>query len=216
MHFRKKKRPYKKIAMALSLCALIVWGLLGTGASLAWFSDASPEIDNIFHFADFDLKVEHRVDGGTWAEVDAQTKVFDEHALYEPGYTQVVCLRVKNNGTADFNFQTALQVTQFVYGINAWGQPIYLQEYLKFGVIYADSEAEMNVALQNRNRAKAVATTKLGNYDGDGKFLAGGAEKYIALVVHMPENVGNVANYRGDIAPELHLGLIVTANQLRE
>ena len=56
-----KKTSYKRIALALSLCALIIWGILGTGASLAWFTDTSPEINNIFHFADFDLVVAHRL-----------------------------------------------------------------------------------------------------------------------------------------------------------
>ena len=34
-------RPYKKIALSLALCLLLIWGLLGTGASLAWFKDTS-------------------------------------------------------------------------------------------------------------------------------------------------------------------------------
>ena len=57
MKFQAKKKPHKRIALALSLCALIIWGILGTGASLAWFTDTSPEINNIFHFAEFDVEV---------------------------------------------------------------------------------------------------------------------------------------------------------------
>ena len=73
-----KKTPYKRIALALSLCALLIWAILGTGASLAWFTDTSPEINNIFHFAEFDLVVSHRLTDGKWQEVDSQTKIFDE------------------------------------------------------------------------------------------------------------------------------------------
>ena len=76
-----KKKPYKKIALALSLCFLIVWGVLGTGASLAWFTDTSNELNNIFHFADFELKVSHRTEDGDWEIVDSDTRIFDENAL---------------------------------------------------------------------------------------------------------------------------------------
>ena len=55
MKSQAKNRLYKRIAFIISLVALVVWVILGTGASLAWFSDTSPEINNIFHFADFEL-----------------------------------------------------------------------------------------------------------------------------------------------------------------
>ena len=98
MNTQAKKTPYKRIALALSLCALLIWAILGTGASLAWFTDTSPEINNIFHFAEFDLVVSHRLTDGKWEEVDSKTKIFDEEALYEPGYVQVVYLKVENKG----------------------------------------------------------------------------------------------------------------------
>ena len=93
---RKKNIPYKRIALALSLCALIIWGILGAGTSLAWFTDTSTELNNIFHFAEFDVEVSHRLTDGKWEPVDSKTKIFDEEALYEPGYVQVVYLKVKN------------------------------------------------------------------------------------------------------------------------
>ncbi|MBQ7970999.1 MAG: hypothetical protein IJ294_01430, partial [Clostridia bacterium] len=110
MKFRAKNRIYIQIASALSLCAIILWGIFGTGTSLAWFTDTSPEINNIFHFAEFDLAVSHRLPDGSWEEIDSQTKVFDEKALYEPGYTQVVYLKVQNKGTVPFEFYTAVNV----------------------------------------------------------------------------------------------------------
>lgn len=35
----------------------------------------------------------------------------------------------------------------------------------------------------------------------------------MALVVRMPEEVGNEANYRGDDIPKVELGIIVKADQ---
>ena len=211
-----KKRIYKQIALALSLCALIVWCILGTGASLAWFTDTSPEINNIFHFAEFDLVVSHRLTDGKWEEVDSQTKIFDEEALYEPGYVQVVYLKVENKGTIPFEFYTAVNVNGCIQATNVFGQRFMLQDYLKFGITTADSEDAMKNSVPDRNAAVKLADMPLHNYDTETAVLEPGATKYIALIVRMPEEVGNVANYRGDTVPEVDLGITVKADQIKK
>ena len=212
-----KKTSYKRIALALSLCALIIWGILGTGASLAWFTDTSPEINNIFHFADFDLVVSHRLTDGKWEEVDSQTKIFDEEALYEPGYVQVVYLKVENKGDRDFKFSTAVNVNGCIVATNVFGQDFMLQDYLKFGIKTADTEEEMKNSIPDRESAVEIASEPLHNYYETGAFeLAPGGTKYIALIVRMPEEVGNVANYRGDTVPEVDLGITVKADQIKK
>lgn len=211
-----KKRIYKQIALALSLCALIVWCILGTGASLAWFTDTSPEINNIFHFSEFDLVVSHRLTDGKWQEVDSQTKIFDEEALYEPGYVQVVYLKVENKGDRDFKFSTAVNVNGCIVATNVFGQDFMLQDYLKFGITTADSEDAMKNSVPDRNAAVKLADMPLHNYDTETAVLEPGATKYIALIVRMPEEVGNVANYRGDTVPEVDLGITVKADQIKK
>ena len=211
-----KKRIYKQIALALSLCALIVWCILGTGASLAWFTDTSPEINNIFHFSEFDLVVSHRLTDGKWEEVDGQTKIFDEEALYEPGYVQVVYLKVENKGTVPFEFYTSVNVNGCIVATNVFGQEFMLQDYLKFGVTTADSEDAMKNSVPDREKAVEIADMPLHNYDTETAVLNPGATKYIALIVRMPEEVGNVANYRGDTIPEVDLGITVKADQIKK
>ena len=211
-----KKTPYKRIALALSLCALIIWGILGTGASLAWFTDTSPEINNIFHFADFELVVSHRLTDGKWEEVDSQTKIFDEEALYEPGYVQVVYLKVENKGDRDFKFSTAVNVNGCTVATNVFGQRFMLQDYLKFGITTADSEDAMKNSVPDRNAAVKLADMPLHNYDTETAVLEPGGVKYIALIVRMPEEVGNVANYRGDTVPKVELGITVKADQIQD
>lgn len=212
-----KKRIYKQIALALSLCALIVWCILGTGASLAWFTDTSPEINNIFHFSEFDLVVSHRLTDGKWEEVDGQTKIFDEEALYEPGYVQVVYLKVENKGTVPFKFDTAVNVNGCIKAINVFGQPFMLQEYLKFGLATANTEEEMKNSIPDRDAAVEIANEPLHNYYKSGSFeLTPGKTKYIALIVRMPEEVGNIANYRGDVIPKVELGITVKADQITD
>ena len=214
MKTQAKKKPYKRIALALSLCTLIIWGILGTGASLAWFSDTSPEINNIFHIADFELVVSHRLSNGEWEEIDATTKVFDENALYEPGYVQVVYLKVENKGDRDFKFYTAVNVNDCNVATNVFGQKFMLQDYLKFGITIADTEQGMDSSVANREMAAEAADMTLHNYSTNTAILAPGGMAYIALIVRMPEEVDNVANYQGQTIPKVELGITVKADQI--
>lgn len=206
---------FKPIALVLSLCTIIIWCVLGTGASLAWFSDTSSEINNIFHFADFDLTISHRLDDGTWEDVDSQTKIFDKSALYEPGYVQVVYLKVENKGTLPFKFDTAVNVNGCIEATNVFGHNFMLQDYLKFGVATSDTESAMKIGISDRETTVKIANEPLYNYYKTGSFeLAPKATKYIALIVRMPEEVGNIANYRGETIPKVELGITVKAEQI--
>ena len=208
-----KQKPYKRIALALSLCAIILWGILGTGASLAWFTDTSEEVNNIFHIANFEVEVSHRTDDGKWELIDGRTDIFDDEALYEPGYVQVVYLKVENKGDRAFDFHTAVSVHGSTTATNVFGQKFWLHEHLKFGVAIADSESEMEELVSTREKANAIANMKLQNYSTEVAALEPGGVAYMALIVRMPEEVGNEANFRGDVVPKVELGIIVKADQ---
>ncbi len=216
MKSQANKKTYKRIALALSLCALLIWAILGTGASLAWFTDTSPEINNIFHFADFDLEVSHRLTDGKWEPIDGKTDIFDDEALYEPGYVQVVYLKVENKGTVPFEFYTSVNVNGCIVATNVFGQEFMLQDHLKFGITTADSEEAMKNSVPDREKAVEIADMPLKNYDTETAVLNPGATKYIALIVRMPEEVGNIANYRGNTIPEVELGITVKADQIKK
>ncbi len=222
----KLKKSYKKIALALSLLAIIVWAILGTGASLAWFTDSSPDIKNVFNFAEFDLDVEYRLDDGvTYAPVESDSNVFGVGDLFEPGFTKVVYMRVRNNGTVPFNFQTAVILDNYTPGINVFGQSFNLQNYLRFGLLTAEndgdpatsilSEAQLTALVSKRENARAIATEEIDRYSSATERLEAGEETYMALVVYMPEEVGNIANY-GIKQPEVVLGISVNATQVKE
>lgn len=215
MKTNAKEKTYKRVVLTLSLCAILIWTILGTGTSLAWFTDTSDDVRNIFHFADFDLEVSHRLDDGTWETIDGKTDIFDDEALYEPGYVQVVYFKVENKGTVPFNFYTAVSVNSYTTATNVFGQRFNLHDYLKFGVAIADTEENMDKAVENRELAKKIAATKLSNYETNVATLEAGATSYMALVVRMPEEVNNVANYRGDDIPRVELGIIVRADQIK-
>ena len=213
MKTQANKTPYKRLALALSLCALLIWAILGTGASLAWFTDTSEEVANIFHVANFEFSVSHRTDEGKWETIDGKTDIFDNNAVYEPGYVQVVYLKVENTGDRAFDFHTAVSVRGSTTATNVFGQKFWLHEHLKFGVAIASSESEMEELVSTRDKANVIADMKLQNYSTETAALEPGEVVYMALIVRMPEEVGDEANYRGDIVPKVELGIIVKADQ---
>ena len=209
-----KRRTFTKVALVLSVCLMIIWCILGTGSSIAWFVDESPAIRNNFNFAEFDLVVSHKTENG-YEEVKADTKIFDDEALYEPGYVQVVCLKIENKGTVGFDYDLAVvpNLQTIVRAKNVYGHDIYLPEFLKFGVVFADTEAELTQKLENRDLAKQQATAALSSYTSKPDNLQAGEEKYVAVIIRMPEEVGNAANYRGNTPPSVELGITVQAVQ---
>ena len=207
------RKNYKKIALCLSLVLVAIWCILGTGASLAWFVDTDEEVKNVFHFAEFDLEVSHRTEDGSWEKVEQGPKIFDDEARYEPGYVQTVYLKIENKGTVPFDFKTAVSVTDYTVATNYYGQPFHLQDYIRFGAAFAETEEAMNQAVETRELAENIATSNLNNYWDTEASLNAGEVVYMAIVVRMPEEVGNAANYRGFVEPSVELGITVFAQQ---
>jgi hypothetical protein len=209
-----KKHSVRKILLTLSLFLILLWVVLGAGTSLAWFADTSEAAHNVFNFAEFDLTVEYRDKNGNYQDMEGATEVFDREALYEPGYVQVVYLRVTNKGTVPFRFKTAVRVTDYTEAINFFGQKFLLQNYLRFGMVSASSEAALDALVRPRENAVVYANTLLNNYPVEHLQLQPKESAYIAVIVRMPEDVDNIANYRQEIIPRVELGLTVTATQL--
>ena len=215
MKIQKNKKLYKKIALTFSLAAIVLWAILGTGASLAWFTDTSEEVNNIFHIADFDINASYYDKNGNWVDIDGRSDIFNNEALYEPGYVDIVYLKIENAGDVAFNFKTAVSVVDYTPGTNAFGMQVNLQDSLRFGIVFAPTKAELDVKLSTRELAKSAANMRLNNYSTDQCELAAGAEAYIAIVVRMPEEIGNEANFVRTNGAEVELGIIVEASQKR-
>ena len=212
------KNKYKKITLCVSFLLIVAWCLLGTGASLAWFADTSDEIKNIFQFGEFDLNVSFRMYDGGWKPVEQDSPLFDDEAVYEPGYVQVVYLKFENPGTVPVNYKTAVTVTDYTEPVNIYGQKFHLQDYLKFGLVVAETEDALFEAVATRNLAEEVANMPLNHYYETGyetDYITLGAKEtvYLALIVWMPTETDNVANYRGDVIPRVELGMVITVTQ---
>ena len=157
-------------------------------------------------------------------KIEQDTKIFDDEALYEPRYTQVVYLKIDNNGDVDFNYKLAVTVANFTNGQNAWGDAIYLPDYLLYGVVFAESETELRQLVKDRLNARSHATNTWNapgtwstvspyTHKVDKKLNDQDYAHYAALIVYMPEDVDNVANYVGATAPKVELGITVFAQQ---
>lgn len=212
-------RKWTKVALALSVCLFLIWWALGTGATLAWFSDTDT-VRNEFQVGLLRLDVDYRNDiVETYEDLQGATKAFNDAALYEPGYTQVVYLRIDNVGDMPFNYKVAVTVNESDPGRNAWGKPIYLENYLRYGVVFGKTEADVQQQVKDRLTAKNYASKDWGALDTwseDSPYIFQPDEEYhyAALIICMPEEVGDVANYRGIDVPQLKLGIKVSAKQV--
>lgn len=213
-----KKRRWTKAALALSACLFLLWWALGTGATLAWFSDTDT-VRNEFQIGLLKMDVAYRNDVvANYTPLQGATKAFNDAALYEPGYTQVVYLRIINKGDVGFNYKVAVTVEDADNGKNAWGEEIYLPNYLCYGVVFGQTEAEVQQQVKDRLTAKAHDSNlwgDLGTWSEVSPYTYDVEDDahYAALIVHMPEEVGNAANYRGITAPQVKLGITVFAQQ---
>jgi len=213
-----KRRKWIKASLAFSACLFVLWWALGTGATLAWFSD-HVEVRNEFQIGMLDLDVSYKNDIVTeYTPLQGATKAFNDRALYEPGYTQVVYLMIENKGDVDLNYKVAVTVDKVITGKNALGEDIYLPNYLRYGVVFAETEAELQDAVRSRREARNHATDDWGTLGTWSEispytFEAGEAPHYAALIIYMPEEVGNAANYRGFTEPRVELGITVFAQQ---
>lgn len=220
---REKKST--KLAFVFSAALLIIWFALGVHSTVAIFTDADEAV-NDFVFGDVELEVNYLAQGNHWKSLEASEKVFDDAALYEPGYTQVARLQLRNIGSIEFEYRLAVTINSFTTATSVLGNEILLSEYLKFGVVFADSIEDLNHLIATREAVRKLAITDMvslnhyfePNYIGLDEERKHGALKpkeecYAALVVYMPEEIGNEANYRGDTAPMIELGINVLASQ---
>lgn len=213
-----KNRKWTKAALAISAFLFVLWWALGTGATLAWFSD-SDSVRNDFQIGNLQLDVSYRNDIITeYTSLEGTTMAFNDKALYEPGYTQVVYLKIDNEGDVDFNYKVTVTIEDFTNGKNAWGEEIYLPNYLRYGVVFAESETELQEMVRDRLNTRTHATNDwgmLGTWSEVSPYIfeAGENPHYAALIIYMPEEVGNAANYRGFAEPRVELGITVFAQQ---
>lgn len=207
----KRTRPVKT-AFLMSLISLLLCVSMFVGTTFAWFTDSVSSVSNIIKSGNLDVELEYLNAEGNWAPVRADTNVFPEDALWEPGHTEVVYLRISNPGSLALKYQLGANVASETASVNVYGERFALSDHMQIGVIEG-----VSTPYASREEARAAVTDARPVKEGlvkENTLLAGADPQYAAMVVFMPETVGNVANHKtGATPPRIALGLQVLATQ---
>ncbi len=216
----------KKALLASALSMLLCVSML-VGSTFAWFTDSVTSGQNKIVAGNLDIELEYAKaipgDGGAlklseWKPVTGDTAdlfgvVDGTKSLWEPGHTEVVYLRVTNKGSLALKYKLAVAVAKETTSVSAKdGGTLRLSDYLVFGQEISKVEP---TPYTDREAAQKAAgdTKKLSDYEESGVLLSDSCE-YVSLVVYMPEEVGNEANYQtGKTAPSIDLSINLTATQ---
>lgn len=205
---KSTKRALTMSAVSLLLCFTM---LLGT--TFAWFTDSATSANNIIQTGNLDIVLEY-YNGTEWKNVEGSDELLDAEALWEPGHTEVVYLRMRNAGTLALKYQFGINIVSEKTGTNKAGETFSLSDYIYFDV--ADGVNGQTNPYATREDAMAIATnnTKISaGYNTADVLNANSEFEYFAVVVYMPTTVTNVANHNGVDIPHINLGVNILATQ---
>ncbi len=199
-----------KRALFTSVMSLIICVVMLMGTTFAWFTDSVASGKNKIVAGNLDVELYYQNDTVTdWKKVDADTNVFKADSLWEPGHTEVVKLKVVNEGTLALKYLLNLAVVSEIGGVNVDGDDFKLSDYIKYGTT-SDAVTSREGAID----AVEAGAQALSTAASQGGTLLSEKEKELTLVVYMPETVGNEANYRGDAIPTIDFGIELLATQV--
>lgn len=219
-----------KRALLLSVLSLLLCVSMLVGSTFAWFTDSVVSANNIIKSGNLDVVLEYKTNwNDAWAEVKPDTKLFSDEARYEPGYTEVVFLRVSNAGSLALKYQLKVNILSEKASTNVDGKEFKLSDFLRIGT-YVQNEynsgfnyADILMPSMFGSRANALKNVQqtAGLKEGmviskDAPVEPGDQTAQVAvLVLNMPETVGNEANHKTGVdAPQINLGVTLTATQL--
>lgn len=220
------KRSILSSVMAVVLCFAM---LLGT--TFAWFTDTVASSTNLITAGNLDIALEYKTQwSDEWAPVDENTKLFKEGALYEPGYTEVVFLRVSNVGSLALKYILSLNITNEEGSTNVNGEKFMLSDYLQVGTYLQDeynsgfNYADILMPNMFGTRANALNNVDLATLakadlkvtEEPRPILPGEKTAQVAaIVLTMPTDIENAANTMvGYELPYVELGVRLYATQV--
>ena len=185
-----------KRALLTSVMALVMCVVMLVGTTFAWFTDTASTGVNKIQAGNLDVKLMYSTDMVEWKEATDQTKLFSDNALWEPGYTQVVYLKVVNAGNLALKYEAGFSKNYTSNrGKNVNGDWYRVDNYLKIGTAETTTKFENRedvwsaIAATEKTLAKDVMLTN------DWVTLKARKEsKPFAVAIYMPTSVGNEAN----------------------
>jgi len=223
------KTKSTKRALLMSALSLLMCISMFIGSTFAWFTDSVTSANNVIHSGTLDVVLEYKTNwSDEWTTVDENTKLFKDGALYEPGYTEVVYLRVSNAGSLALKYMLSFNIANEESSTNVYNEEFKLSDYLQIGSYGQDeyssgaNYADILMPIMFGNREKALESVDLNTLSSanpiirDNVPLLPGEDtaQVYALVLTMPEAVGNEANTKvGVEAPYIELGIRLYATQ---
>ncbi len=211
-----------KRALLFSVLSLLLCASMLVGSTFAWFTDSVTAGKNKIVAGNLDVELYAKT-GADYTPVTSDTNLFLEGALWEPGHVEVVNLKVANLGTLALKYQLGINIANEIGSINKEDNPFKLSDHIKFALLDGEQTFEQTDA----ERTRAIETAEANNpqplsemaVDKNGVLYPEGttgkeSEKKVTLIVYMPTNVGNVANYMtGKDVPTIELGVKLVATQ---
>ena len=217
------KTKSTKKALIFSVLSLVLCLTMLVGTTFAWFTDSVTSGKNIIVAGNLDLVVEYSHDGENWMEMDAASDLFPEDALWEPGFTSAVALRITNAGTLAFKYDVSTVVYSETESTNVLGEQFKLSDFLKLQAVGPQgsgivADILQSMVLGNRNNAMgngvAMELYDFGDSIAFDDNVTPGEQHVVLLSIHMPTPVGNDANYdKTYAAPSIEFGVNVVATQ---
>ena len=199
-----------KRALLTSIMAFIICAVMLIGTTFAWFTDSVVSGKNQIVAGNLDVELYYDNDEtADWTKVASDTNVFKKNTLWEPGHTEIVKLKVANEGSLALKYQFMLDVASETEGTNVAGDTFKLSDYIMFGITTENvTTREAAIAAVKDNAVKLnEGITDAGN-------LKKGEDSVVTMVVYMPTTVDNVANHKtGTAAPTIDFGLKLLATQ---
>ncbi len=200
-------------ALLVSALATVMCLAMLIGTTFAWFTDTASTGLNKIQAGNLDVKLSYKDENGNFKEVDTNTNIFKEGALWEPGHVEYAVLKVENAGTLALKYKFGINIVSETGSVNVDGDNFKLSDYIKFAVV--DDDLTSNNRAELVEAAEKAGAETLKNYSTTGELPEKNDSDVVTLVVWMPENVGNAANYKiGAAVPEINMGINVVATQL--
>ena len=188
----KSNSTKKALVFALLSTLLCVSMLIGT--TFAWFTDTASTAVNKIQAGNLKVELEYSYDLEEWKTATSETKLFDDNTLWEPGVTVYVYLRVKNAGNLAMQYTVLVNpYVQSSRGKNVNNEFFYIRDYLKAGFASVNSAFATRKDAQAAIAENAKTITNTTPFEGE-TVLPGNYSDPMALVIYLPEEVGNEAN----------------------
>lgn len=187
-----------KRALLASTAALILCFSMLLGTTYAWLTDFVTSGSNLIQSGSLDIDVQYTLDGENWYDLE-NTKTGGEHPMFqkglgEPGHTEVVALRIKNNGTWALKYVANMNIVSETVGNEAnhdgehipeieFGSNVFATQYImendSFCNTYDEDAAYPPVIVSNF--AELAAALKMGGDIKLGADISLEANDYMSI-----------------------------------